>query len=106
VLVRDAAEVSPVYIRKTTDYLQAAGTTSRTHTSRTMRQAARNVLRDVEFLSKTEYAGIGKHLLNILIQIGMVVRAEQRPRGVASYILTKEVRDVLMDTPWYAARKI
>lgn len=105
-LVRNAAEVSPVYIQKAADYLKSAGTTSRSHTSRTMRQAARNVLREVEFLSTTEYAGIGKHLLDILIKVGMVVRAEQRPRGVASFILTKEVRDVLTDTPWYAARKI
>lgn len=106
VLVRDAEKVSPIYIQKTTDALKAAGTASRSHTSRTMRQAARNVLRDVEFLSQTEYAGVGKHLLDILIRVGMVVRAEQRPRGVATYMLTKEVRDVLMDTPWYAARKI
>lgn len=103
-LVQQASKVSPVYMQKTEEYLAKAGTKSRTHYTRTMRTAVKNVMQDVEFLLDSEYMQLGKLALNDVIDLGIIVRVPQP--GMHMYKLDSTIQETLSTVPEFMGGKV
>lgn len=73
-LIQKAAAVNDGYLAATWAYLKNAGTTSPNHIRRTMRSVVRNVLgeSDEHTLSETDYISVGKHCLQVMLDVGVV----------------------------------
>ena len=103
-LVGAAAKVSPLYIQRTEERLAKSATKSRSHYTRTMRTAARNVLQEMEFLLDSEYMQLGKLALNEIIDLGIIERQPQR--GVHVYSLNRAIYDALCAVPEFLGGKV
>lgn len=103
-LVLAANKVSPVYIQRTEEHLAKSSTKSRSHYTRTMRQAVKNILQDVEFLLDSEYMHLGKLALNDIIDLGIIQRVHQP--GMHVYQLDPSIYTALSTVPEFLGGKV